>query len=959
MKIKDLIATSPKWEHPDPSVRLEAVTQLQIDDSILLQLIADDEDLQVRCAAVGNLTSTDALLELMQGDVAVLNSAAKERYKEILKSASDIDPYLKDIATLNDDEMLGQIAKSADSLELKLASLQRITAEEALAEIALDANQSAVRQAAIQKISGQKALLAVLRDSLGKDKNVHKIAKEKLSEIHSVEESKQWLLQECELIVEAITQHAKSVFNPSFERTWRNLDSRWQHLQESFESIEQEADRERLASLKSTFTSAMRQCEEVVEQLTTPEVDSEQEELAALSLCDRLDQKLLELAGDGTVLTTLDQFRVVVDEEWRNLQISAITPTAKERYFNTLGKLDAIAVANSKWLTCKEELERLLSPVEEQFESTSRQDLRRVLNKLAWPDIIQPPLQIQTARQELERLDQLHNDNIERENQSKAALTEKLDQLDQAIESGSLKKADKLFKEAQQSITNSSASNSQQDRISKLTVKIRELRDWQGYATNPKREELCSKMEALLTSELHPRDKADRIKTLQEEWKGLGASHSYRSQKLWHRFRQAADSAYQPCQEYFKEQEKLRQQNLKERKIICTHLESFLDQSDWENVNWKGVADIIQAAKKEWRRFENINRAKRKGIQNRFYKVLDQLQAKLLVEQNKNRDKKKALIEELKPLVDESVELSTAINRAKQLQQEWKKIGVTPLRADQSLWKEFRSYCDQVFERRSKQIQAGKEQEQATRDEAELLCRELETAVSNSEQSTDSISNAKLNQAGRSFDRLNLPQQARTLLRERFDRARKAYEGALKIQKINERLAVTVELKRKAELCCVLESSPSDSDLDSAKQAWQGESKQQLPPELEERITQRWNFAQTITTLPPTELGEIQQTNLKEAQLLCIRIELLAGIESPADAQPLKMEYQVSRLNKELSRGEKETRTSDEQKRHCSWTGIASVRYPLKTLQPLPKDLNSLFPNWKEQAKQNSGIFIS
>ena len=46
---------------------------------------------------------------------------------------------------------------------------------------------------------------------------------------------------------------------------------------------------------------------------------------------------------------------------------------------------------------------------------------------------------------------------------------------------------------------------------------------------------------------------------------------------------------------------------------------------------------------------------------------------------------------------------------------------------------------------------------------------------------------------------------------------------------------------------------------------------------------------------------------------LCIRLEILAGMDSPPESQQARMAYQVERLNKELSKGQKETRTIAEQ----------------------------------------------
>ncbi|MFT4852508.1 MAG: exonuclease SbcC, partial [Bacteroidia bacterium] len=63
------------------------------------------------------------------------------------------------------------------------------------------------------------------------------------------------------------------------------------------------------------------------------------------------------------------------------------------------------------------------------------------------------------------------------------------------------------------------------------------------------------------------------------------------------------------------------------------------------------------------------------------------------------------------------------------------------------------------------------------------------------------------------------------------------------------------------------------------------------------------------------------------AQALCVRIELLAGLDSPPEAQQRRMQYQVERLKRELSQGIKETRTPDEQLREIqiAWYCLGSL----------------------------------
>ena len=71
--------------------------------------------------------------------------------------------------------------------------------------------------------------------------------------------------------------------------------------------------------------------------------------------------------------------------------------------------------------------------------------------------------------------------------------------------------------------------------------RLADLRDWQGFATVPKRQSLCESMEALAAAECTDAPaRAEAVKALQEEWKALGRSDSPVEQRLWRRFRKAA-----------------------------------------------------------------------------------------------------------------------------------------------------------------------------------------------------------------------------------------------------------------------------------------------------------------------------------------------------------------------------------------------------------------------------------
>ena len=173
------------------------------------------------------------------------------------------------------------------------------------------------------------------------------------------------------------------------------------------------------------------------------------------------------------------------------------------------------------------------------------------------------------------------------------SLRQVLDKLEEALESKQLKESRQHFKAAQQLAKglDHRHGKSLQPRMHLLGGQLRELTDWQGFATRPKQESLCEQMEYLANQPMEPEAKAERIKELQNEWRGLGGSSD---RDLWSRFKQASDQAYEPCKAYFSAKSGLKQANLETRKTICDQLGTFLDNADWNNIDWKAAERIHQ-----------------------------------------------------------------------------------------------------------------------------------------------------------------------------------------------------------------------------------------------------------------------------------------------------------------------------------------------------------------------------
>lgn len=451
--------------------------------------------------------------------------------------------------------------------------------------------------------------------------------------------------------------------------------------------------------------------------------------------------------------------------------------------------------------------------------------------------------------------DRQHSQNSEELQRLEAHLAD----LERHIDGGRIKAANKLHGAIVRSIETAAFDVPEpcRDALSLLGVRLKELKDWQGFATAPKRIDLCERMENLRDDiAIHPAEKARAIKELQDQWKALGASDTSEGQRLWHRFKEAADAAFDPCREYFAERQRTRERNHTELERVCEALETFHAGTDWRNADWRGVNKVIARARREWRKYEDVPRATRKSIRERFDSVLDSLHGKLKTEQANNHAIKAALVERARELAaNDDLAVDKRVREIKKLQAEWKQVGVTERRTDHRLWKSFRAECEAIFGLRDKLMGSG----------------------GDGNGRTSSTSNARM-------------------LRE---------------------------AKRKAAICGRLERG--EIDREAAEREWQSDIA--VDEALLEALSRRRDQADRVTR-------ETMDRNLETANRLCVQMELLAGIDSPPDAQPYRTQYQLERLERELSGGRKETRTPREQ-------ATALLMEWLET-GPLPEDTVAL-----------------
>ena len=219
-----------------------------------------------------------------------------------------------------------------------------------------------------------------------------------------------------------------------------------------------------------------------------------------------------------------------------------------------------------------------------------------------------------------------------------------------------------------------------------------------------KKEGLLVKMKEYTTFEAKkPREwneATQAFRALQEEWKMLGPAPKAVNNELWQKYRKVADEFFTAKSNFFKALDEMRAQNLTLKIALCEQVEELL-----KNENWEKTARQLKKLQQEWKEIGPVPERHSNKVWNRFKTACDSFfehrrthyQA-LHKGENENLEKKRALIEEVKGLIDDyETDVDIAIERVKEIQREWKKIGKVPYKEKDRIWEEFRGEVDVFF----------------------------------------------------------------------------------------------------------------------------------------------------------------------------------------------------------------------------------------------------------------------
>ncbi|MFY0989304.1 DUF349 domain-containing protein [Halomonas sp. C05BenzN] len=870
---------SPRWQHPDPGVRRQAVTRLdpsRPDQRQALERLAADTDPGVRQAALARLDDPERLLALL--DETPPSPELHERLVALLtgrQGSLDLATRIALTERIDTAALLTAITLQGDNQQLRLAALARLDDEEALIHQACDNGIAAVRHAAAARVTSE-AGLARLVQSARRDRQVVRQARERLNRLRADAASLAAARHRREALLESLERHAQAAWEPLYAGRFRHLTREWNALEDLPDASQERRYQDACLRCRKVIgdhearqlsQAAAHQRREDADQTREALVEALEESLDALTRGERITEQ---------DIASLRAQRQLLANRWQALSDQHLADEAlRRRYDAALAGYERIAQA---WVR----LEERAAAIRQALADGDDERLVALVDASGWPDDLAPSPLLQQARQRLAETPA--DDDLE---SRLARFADDLAQLERLLESGAFKGASRLHQRLRQQAEQLPQARLQPHlaTLKRLAARLAELRDWRGFVAGPKRDQLCQAIDDLAEDTSLPDAELDRRhRQLVKDWKSLGDAAANRQQSA--SFRAASDRIHERLAPWRKRLDAERARNLEAREALCEQLETLLAQPAHE-ADPDALRQIRDKAREQWRHFSPVPRDRAEAIGRRFGRIRHDLQALIDRRAEEIAEAKRELIEQARALLESDDPATRRAEQAKALQRRWRALGRAPRGEEQALWREFRGLCDGIFASREAERDNRVQQARERLEAMQALIDRLDAW-----HPTDSGDGQVLEQAIQQAAALEpLPTGRRT------EGMRRRWSGIIRARHERlARLAVVEEVNRWRDIQPLL---AAHLEADAASLA--GEAPRDVEPPAGVSLPEDMRSAharRNAARRRPDEPAEVEERLARQR----VHLSLLAvGRVSHRD-DPLRLAIQVERLNENLGR---------------------------------------------------------
>ena len=221
------------------------------------------------------------------------------------------------------------------------------------------------------------------------------------------------------------------------------------------------------------------------------------------------------------------------------------------------------------------------------------------------------------------------------------------------------------------------------------------------------REEIIEKIKNMATSPDEANKSYNEFKTLQQEWKGIGAVPPEKSSETWRNYQLYVEQFYDLLNLNREAREYDFKKNLEAKTKLCEEAEKLADEPDVVSAfhqlqdlheQYREIGPVAKEMRENiWTRFKNASTVINKKHQDHF--------EKLRANEKENLAKKTGLCEKTEAVAkEENKNAADWEKHSKEIiaiQQEWKTIGFAPKKSNEEIFQRFRKACDDFFGRKA------------------------------------------------------------------------------------------------------------------------------------------------------------------------------------------------------------------------------------------------------------------
>jgi len=473
----------------------------------------------------------------------------------------------------------------------------------------------------------------------------------------------------------------------------------------------------------------------------------------------------------------------------------------------------------------------------------------------------------------------------------------------EAIDQGQLKKAHAHLANLQHPMPKAVG-----PEYTRIFQQLQELKKWLHWSNNAQRDELIAQLEHAIDQSLHPDALRSLAAETKEKWKALETSEKIdptatrpiAPHRQWHRLQQAMHRAHEKIQPALEHRQSYQSENLAALDGFLTQARSTLTDP---KVSHKILLEQRRTAAKAIRRLDDLPPKSRSESAKALKELLGALSARIEQHFQTIEQEKQRLVTKAGQLAHEK-DATVAVEMAKALQAEWKRIGPGRRASDQALWEAFRAPIDPLFASIKQANDAVRAEQQEHHQKLQLLVGEIDQLAkdSNIEDTQWKAKWARLNDQW--LSEANRPARLET----QFEKAKNQIETRIR------QAQQAAKTKAKQDITDLANRIQAQWSLKLQGETSQGETNQGDPIQIEigeKPSAEQWvacweSLAEAASQLNSNAFSldhwqTIAQNHDQQARQVVVEMEFLAGLDCPKEDEPIKKAFQVERLNERLN----------------------------------------------------------